>query len=102
MVLTESRAKAYFSSLAPKDILGREILYDDSIKATVSGIVKNIAEATDFVFEEFISSATIANTGLKNHWNWEEWGSINSSSQMFVKLKKGTQTGANRKATGGY
>ena len=92
VVLTENRAKAYFSSLAPKDILGREIVYDDSIKATVSGIVKNISETTDFAFEEFISSATIAaNTGLKNQWSWEEWGSINSSSQMFVKLKKGTQ-----------
>ncbi len=91
VVLTEKRAKAYFSSLAPKDIVGREILYEDSIKVTVSGIVKNITEVTDFVFEEFISSATIVNTGLKNRWNWEEWGSINSSSQMFVKLKKGTQ-----------
>lgn len=92
VVLTENRAKAYFSSLAPEDILGREILYDDSIKATVSGIVKNITGTTDFVFEEFISSATIAaNSGLKNQWGWEEWGSINSSSQMFVKLKKGIQ-----------
>lgn len=91
VVLTEQRAKTYFSSLAPKDIVGREILYEDSIKATVSGVVKNITEVTDFVFEEFISSATIVNTGLKNRWNWEEWGSINSSSQMFVKLKKGTQ-----------
>ncbi|MEP7376977.1 MAG: ABC transporter permease [Chitinophagaceae bacterium] len=91
VVLTENRAKTYFSSLPPKDILGREILYDDSIKATVSGIVKNITQTTDFVFEEFISSATIANTGLKNNWSWEEWGSVNSNSQMFVKLKKGTQ-----------
>jgi hypothetical protein len=57
----------------------------------VSGIVKNITEVTDFVFEEFISSATIVNTGLKNRWNWKEWGSINSSSQMFVKLKDGTE-----------
>jgi len=91
VVLTEKRAKAYFSSLAPKDIVGREIVYEDSIKATVSGIVKSLAGPTDFVFEEFISNATIANTGLKNRWSWEEWGSINSSSQMFVKLKKGTQ-----------
>ena len=90
VVLTENRAKTYFSSLAPKDIVGREILYDDSIRATVAGVVKDIGQRTDFVFEEFISTATIENTGLKNHWNWNEWGSINSSSQMFVKLKKGT------------
>ena len=70
-------------------LLGSEIIYDDSVKATVAGIVKDIDKPTDFTFKEFISRATIENTGLKNHWNWEEWGSINSSSQMFVKLKKG-------------
>ncbi len=90
VVLTESRAKAYFSSFSANDILGRTIIYDDSIKATVAGVVKDIQQATDFTFKEFISRATIENTGLKKHWNWEEWGSINGSSQMFVKLNKGT------------
>lgn len=89
VVLTESRARAYFSSLEPKDILGRVLLYDDSIRATVSGVVKDISQTSDFVFEEFISNATIAQSGLKNQWGLEDWGSINSSSQMFVKLKKG-------------
>ncbi len=91
VVLTESRAKAYFSSLAPKDILGRDIFYDDSIKTTVTGVVKDLDKPTDFIFKEFISRATIENTGLKKHWNWEEWESINTSSQLFVKLKTGTQ-----------
>lgn len=90
VVLTESRAKTYFGSISPVDMMGREIIYDDSINAVVSGIVKDIDEVTDFVFKEFISRATIENTGLKGHWNWEEWGSINSASQMFVKLAKGT------------
>ncbi|MGK2864665.1 MAG: ABC transporter permease [Chitinophagaceae bacterium] len=91
VVLTENRAKTYFSSLAPKDILGRDILYDDSIKATVAGIIKDLDQPTDFVFKEFISIATIENTGLRKHWNWEEWESINTSSQLFVKLKTGAQ-----------
>ncbi len=91
VVLTKSRAEAYFASASPNDIIGREIMYDDSVKTTVAGVIKDIGKATDFTFKEFISRATIENTGLKNHWNWEEWGSINSSSQMFVKLKKGTQ-----------
>lgn len=91
VVLTEDRARTYFSSLAPKDILGREIIYNDSIKAVVAGIVKGIDKPTDFVFQEFISRATIENTGLKQHWNWEEWGNVNSASQLFIKLKKGTQ-----------
>lgn len=90
VVLTESRAKTYFASLNPDQIMGREILYDDSIKAIVSGIIKDIDGTTDFTFKEFISRATVEHTGLKEHWSWKEWGSINSSSQMFVKLTKGT------------
>ena len=90
VVLTESRAKSYFGALKANDIIGREIVYDDSIKTMVSGIVQDLNEITDFTFKEFISKATIATTGLKDHWNWEEWGSITSASQMFVKLNKGT------------
>ena len=89
VVLSESRAKIYFSSLPAKDIIGRLVIYNDSIKATVSGIVKDLMQPTDFVFHEFISRSTIESTGLKNHWNWEEWGSINSNSQCYVKLKAG-------------
>jgi ABC-type antimicrobial peptide transport system permease subunit len=91
-VLTESRAKTYFANLSPATIIGRTIYYDDSIKVTIAGVVKDIEQPTDFAFKEFISRATIENTGIKNHWNWEEWGSINSGSQLFVKLIEGTQT----------
>lgn len=86
LVLTESRAKTYFGNLAPNDIIGRNLLYDDSIHLIVAGIVRDIEAATDFTFKEFISRETIEKTGLKEHWGWEEWGSIGSSSQMFVKL----------------
>lgn len=89
VVLSDSRAKSYFSTLSPRDVIGREINYDDSIKATVVGVVKDIVKPTDFTFKEFISRSTAANTGIKNHWSWEEWGSINSASQLFVKLKPG-------------
>lgn len=86
VVLTESRAKTYFSNLDFQDILGKTIIYNDSLKMSVSGIVKDIQEATDFRFKEFISTATVEQTGLKEHWAWTDWGSINSASQMFVKL----------------
>lgn len=90
VVLTESRARAYFSSLPANEILGRDIVYDDTIRATVAGIIKDFGAPTDFLFKEFVSRATVENTGLKRHWGWEDWGSINSSSQMFVKLGKDT------------
>jgi predicted permease len=91
VVLTEERAKTYFGNLPAKDIIGKQITYDDSIKTTVSGIVKDqTKKTTDFRFKEFISLATVMATGLKDHFG-DDWGSINSASQCFVKLKEGTR-----------
>ncbi|HMK18501.1 MAG TPA: ABC transporter permease [Chitinophagaceae bacterium] len=91
VVLTEERAKTYFGNLPATDIIGKQITYDDSIKTTVSGIVKDEAKkATDFRFKEFISLATVMATGLKDHFG-SDWGSINSASQCFVKLEEGTR-----------
>lgn len=90
VVLTDERAKLYFGNLAPKDIVGRQLTYNDTINVTVSGIVKTPEEkATDFRFKEFISLATATKTGLIDQFGGQEWGSINSVSQAFVKLKKG-------------
>lgn len=91
VVLTESRAKTYFPSQDVTKDIGKVITYDDSIKATVTGIVKDLDKNTDFTFKEFISYTTIENSGLKNNFGWGEWGSVNSSSQFFLKLKPGIQ-----------
>jgi putative ABC transport system permease protein len=91
VVLSANRAKAYFGDAKPAEIIGKQIIYDDSITATVTGVVRDFDKATDFTFEEFISRATLENTGLKNRWAWDQWGSINSGSQMLVKLAKGTK-----------
>jgi putative ABC transport system permease protein len=90
IVLTESRAKAYFGDLSYDATIGKNLNYDDSIRLTVSGIVKDLDEITDFTFKEFVSLSTIENSGLRSHWNWGEWGSINSASQLFVRLSPGT------------
>ena len=91
VVLTEERAKTYFGNLPANDIIGKQITYDDSIKTIVSGIVKDQTEkATDFRFKEFISLATVMATGLKDHFGGD-WGNVNSVSQCFIKLKKGTR-----------
>ncbi|MBC7947103.1 MAG: ABC transporter permease [Chitinophagaceae bacterium] len=91
VVLTETKAKTYFGEMKPQDIIGRTIIYDDSIKTTVAGVVKdNASRTTDFQFTEFISLSTAQTTGLKYHHGGDEWGSINSSSQMFVKLDGAT------------
>ncbi len=89
VVLTESRARAYFSGLQPNEMIGRSIIYEDSINTVVSGIVKDLEEVTDFTFKEFISRATIETTGLKTQRSWDDWGNFDSHSQLFVKLARG-------------
>ena len=59
VVITEERSKTYFGNLPVHDIIGKQIIYDDSVKTTVAGIVQEPAnKATDFRFKEFISLAT--------------------------------------------
>jgi ABC-type antimicrobial peptide transport system permease subunit len=89
VVLAESRVKTYFPFKDIEKAIGQTIVYNDSMKATVSGIVKDINLPTDFTFKEFISYSTINNTGLKDKLNLEEWNSISSNTQLFLKATKG-------------
>ena len=88
VVLTESRVKQYFPGLQPDVVLGKVLNYNDSLSAMVSGIVKDLQEVTDFTFREFISISTFSEE-LKDN-SIDEWGSISSASQFFIKLNKET------------
>lgn len=89
VVLTESRARMYFPASTPSEVVTRRLTYDDSITVTVSGVVRDFDQTTDFTFREFISLATVEQTGLKDQWSWGDWGSINWASQLFVRLVPG-------------
>jgi len=91
VVLTESRARSYFNYENIGNAVGQTIIYDDSVKATVTGIVKDLNEITDFTFKEFISLPTYDEQLRKIH-GWSEWGGVNSASQFFVQLKKGVDS----------
>jgi putative ABC transport system permease protein len=88
VVLTISRARTYFPSVPLTEMIGKLVLYDDSISATVSGIVEDLAESSDFIFKEFISQSTItaSRLHLKGHYSWDKWGSVNGGSQLILKL----------------
>ncbi|HEX6168375.1 MAG TPA: ABC transporter permease [Chitinophagaceae bacterium] len=92
VVITEERAQTYFGNLPVHDIIGKQITYDDSVRTTVAGLVKEPTnKATDFRFKEFISLATAEATGLIEQVGGNDWGSITSASQLFLKLKKDTK-----------
>jgi putative ABC transport system permease protein len=88
VVLTESRAKTYYPGLAYTDIIGKPIVFNDSIVAHVTGIVKNITYNTDFYFKGFVSRVTLATPRMKPG-GWDCMGCINSSDQLFVRLAPG-------------
>jgi putative ABC transport system permease protein len=89
IVLTETNAKLYFPKLDAEQIVGKEIVFNDTVRTTVTGIVKNIKQNTDFSFKTFISRATIELPRLKPD-DGDDWGSTNNASQLFIKLSEGT------------
>ncbi len=89
VVLTAVQAKKYFPKLSFANMLGKQIIYDDTVKTTVTGVVREFNENSDFTFQHFISFETMKTlSDLK--FELQEWGGITSASQLFVKLSPGT------------
>ncbi|WP_299364464.1 ABC transporter permease [Winogradskyella sp.] len=87
VVLTKARAKDYFPNLKPSEIVGRTLVYNDSLNVKVTGVVENFNQRTDIVFEEFISHPTIMQTRMRDFMLENNWNSTNSDSQLYVKVK---------------
>jgi putative ABC transport system permease protein len=90
VVLTEKKAEKYFGKIALSQVMGKQLYYNDSLVATVTGIVKTLPKNSDFRFEDFISYKTIEAKNWHNEFGLDEWANTNGSSQAFVKLTKGT------------
>ena len=88
-VLTERQAHNYFGSLTLDEVVGKEVIYDDSLVTNVVGIVKDWNDNTDFPFTDFISFNTIKSSFLKNGIRLEDWNASQHSSLAFIKLNKG-------------
>lgn len=91
VVLTESKARKYFGTLAPADLLNKTIIYNDSLSVRVAGIVKDFGKNTDFFFRDFISFSTVKNSFLKNEFTLDSWRDGHINEQVFVKLAKDVQ-----------
>ncbi len=87
VVLTESKAKIFFGGIPLSEIPGKEIIFNDTIRTTVTGIVKDLTENTDFTFNIFVSRATFEITSLTPE-DWEAWDNVNSETQVFFKLSQ--------------
>ena len=96
-VLSQKKAALYFPNMPANQIIGKQIYFNDTVAVTISGIVKDITQNTDFTFTTFISRATLENTSLKPE-DWTQWDNTTSASQLLVKLSPGTKIAAVEKA----
>jgi len=100
-VLTESKAKIFFPGIELNEIPGREIILDDPARSmtyggnlmrgtpvTITGIVKDITENTDFTFNIFVSRKTFEIVTLTPD-DWKAWDNVSSETQVFLKLHPG-------------
>jgi len=97
VVLTEEKAKKYFPGVHPTDIIGNEIYFNDTVRATITGIVKSIEQNTDFNFATFISRATLKSIGMDPN-NQRDWDNTNGADQLLVKVMPGTTSAAVQKS----
>ena len=81
VVLTEKTANKYFGNW--KNAIGKSINFQNSNDFKVTGIIKDYAPSTSFPMNIIFSYASFNGRNLK------KWGSVSSSSECYVLLKKG-------------
>ncbi len=87
VVLTENRARQYFGNIPVNSMIGKTVIYDDSLRVSVAGVVKDWTGNTDFGYTDFISISTATHSFLKNRIPTEDWNSLSPHQSMaFVKL----------------
>lgn len=86
VVLSASRVETYFPDQKFDEVLGKTLMYNDTIPALVTGVVANFKERTDLVFEEFISLKTADLQDMTSAVTDGQWNNTNSASQLFIKL----------------
>ena len=90
VVLTENRAKKYFGDIPLDKMIGKTVIYDDSLRVSVSGILKDWTENSDFNYTDFISVSTATHSFLKSNIATEDWSSLRPhNGSAFVKLSNG-------------
>lgn len=85
VVLTLSRAQKYFPGLSPAELLGKTVIYNDTLLKKVGGIVDDLDYLNSFSGQEFF---TLEEGELTN----TDWMSLSSDHLLFVKTKKGVSS----------
>jgi ABC-type antimicrobial peptide transport system permease subunit len=83
VVLTKSRAERYFPNQTPAQMLGKTLLYWDTLAVEVTGIVADIDRSTSFTALEFLSLATIQKGERQQKEFVSGWGNTTSDDQVY-------------------
>ena len=92
VVLSLKQAVKYFGDMPADEFLGNDIIYEfgnanPPLHLTVSGIVKDWTNPSDFMFTDFISIGSVSgNSALKRRIDMEDWNWWNYTAQIFIKL----------------
>ena len=91
VVLSAKQARVYFGDESYNKIIGKSVIYQDSLEVTVSGIVKDWEKNTDFPYTDFISLSTAPSSFLRLQIPTSDWRSLHPHRSMaFVKLDEHT------------
>lgn len=89
VVLTQSSAEKYFPSLTPEQMLGKTILYWDTLAVKVTGVVADLGRSTSFTGKEFLSLPTIQQGQWSRDFE-EGWSGTGSNDQVYVLRAQST------------
>lgn len=85
VVLTESRARSYFSGLSPQEMLGQTITYNDTLYKTVTGIVKDLDYPTIFTGQEFLVKS-------RKEYALNAWTNTNGNEKLYLQINNPSDT----------
>lgn len=87
VVLTASNARTIFGNMPFQTIMNQPLLFNDSLKVFVSGIVEDWRGNTDFPFTAFISQRTIDQSFLHKSIPLDRWGDLQFPWDSHALLK---------------
>ncbi|MBR9854869.1 MAG: FtsX-like permease family protein [Algicola sp.] len=87
VVLSENKAQRYFPHTPVSDVVGKTLIYNDSISVKVSGVVADFKQNSDFKFTEFMSLSSAKMFGAKDIVTNDQWNGTSSGDQLFFKVK---------------
>lgn len=87
VVLSREKAERYFPHTQMANVVGRTLIYNDSIPVKVTGVVADFEKKSDLRFTEFVSLASAKMFDGKDVASNDAWNSTSSGDQLFIRIK---------------